>query len=209
MNDVRGAISSIRGELGALDRAMYEAVESTPTPTLDRGLQRLTRAADKSKLWIAISAGMALVGGSAGRRAALAGMVSVGATSALVNVGVKMIARRDRPERQPGASDRFVPMPTSTSFPSGHSASAFAFATGVTSVAPGMSVPLYLAAGAVAYSRVHTGVHYPGDVVAGSLIGIVSGATVSRTVNAATAASGHWSGRSRSSAGTGVSSDRW
>jgi undecaprenyl-diphosphatase len=74
-------------------------------------------------------------------------------------------------------------MPTSTSFPSGHSASAFAFAQGVSSVAPGLSVPLHAAAAAVAYSRVHTGVHYPGDVVAGSLIGIVTGGTVGRLLN--------------------------
>ena len=62
-------------------------------------------------------------------------------------------------------------MPISTSFPSGHSAAAFAFATGVGHVMPRAAVPLRALAALVAYSRVHTGVHYPGDVVAGSLIG--------------------------------------
>ena len=42
------------------------------------------------------------------------------------------------------------------------------------------SAPLHALAAGVAYSRVHTGVHYPGDVVAGSLIGVVTGAAVGR-----------------------------
>ena len=68
---------------------------------------------------------------------------------------------------------RHVRMPTSTSFPSGHSATAFAFATGVGRVLPPAAVPLHALAALVAYSRVHTGVHYPGDVVAGALSGTV------------------------------------
>ena len=66
-------------------------------------------------------------------------------------------------------------MPESTSFPSGHSASAFAFANAVGAQIPLLSGPLHFLAGAVAYSRVHTGVHYPGDVIIGSLIGSVMG----------------------------------
>jgi undecaprenyl-diphosphatase len=71
----------------------------------------------------------------------------------------------------PSASTRHVRMPSSTSFPSGHSAAAFAFATGVGHVLPAVAIPLRGLAALVAYSRVHTGVHYPGDVVAGALIG--------------------------------------
>jgi len=62
-------------------------------------------------------------------------------------------------------------MPSSASFPSGHSAAAFAFATGVGHVLPWTAFPLRALGGLVAYSRVHTGVHFPGDVVVGSLLG--------------------------------------
>ncbi len=62
-------------------------------------------------------------------------------------------------------------MPGSSSFPSGRSASAFAFATGVGSVLPCEAVPIRALAALVAYSRVHTGVHHPADVVAGALLG--------------------------------------
>ena len=63
-------------------------------------------------------------------------------------------------------------MPVSRSFPSGHTAAAFAFATGAGSMLSGASAPLYLLAALVGYSRVHTGVHYPLDVVTGALCGI-------------------------------------
>ena len=185
MSGVRATTAAIHDELSRMDRALYAAVASTPTPYLDDGLRDLSRAANKSVLWLGIAGGLVAAGGTRERRAALTGVASIAAASLLVNAGVKMLARRDRPDRQPNADDRFVPMPTSTSFPSGHSASAFAFAQGVSAVAPGLSVPLHLMAAAVAYSRVHTGVHYPGDVVAGSLIGVVTGGTVARMLHAA------------------------
>lgn len=183
MTNVVEVAGAVHEEMSRMDRAIYGAVANTPTPYLDDGLRDLTKAANKSLLWLTVAGGLAVFGGAKEKRAALTGVASIAAASMLVNAGVKMIARRDRPDRQPNADDRFVPMPTSTSFPSGHSASAFAFAQGVSAVAPTLSVPLHLAAGAVAYSRVHTGVHYPGDVVAGSLIGIVTGGTVSRILN--------------------------
>jgi undecaprenyl-diphosphatase len=64
-----------------------------------------------------------------------------------------------------------VPIPSSAAFPSGHSAAAFAFATGVGRVLPIVGFPLHALAALVAYSRIHTGVHYPGDVLAGALLG--------------------------------------
>jgi undecaprenyl-diphosphatase len=69
-------------------------------------------------------------------------------------------------------------MPRSASFPSGHAASAFAFAYAVGRHLPVLALPTRLLATAVAYSRVHTGVHYPGDVVIGSVAGAGTAAMV-------------------------------
>lgn len=160
-------------ELGQVDRAVYLAVAGTPTPVLDRPVRRLSRAADRSRLWIAIAATMAAVGGQDGRRAASAGLVALAVDSAVVNMGFKLAARRRRPDRDAAhvPALRQVPMPHSASFPSGHTASGFAFADAVGQTLPTAAAPLRLLAGAVGYSRVHTGVHYPGDVVLGALIG--------------------------------------
>jgi undecaprenyl-diphosphatase len=61
--------------------------------------------------------------------------------------------------------------PVTTSFPSGHAASAAAFTTGVSLELPELAVPVGTLAAAVAYSRVHVGVHYPGDVLVGAALG--------------------------------------
>ncbi len=168
-------------ELDRLDRDIYAAIADSPTSTLDEPLRRLSNSANYSKIWIAAAAAMAVLGGRPGRRAALSGLVSIGVTSALVNQGVKRLADRPRPDRdgEDVPETRFVHMPESTSFPSGHSASGFAFATTVGSSLPVVGAALRFLAATVAYSRVHTGVHYPGDVVVGSLIGGSIGGLVS------------------------------
>jgi undecaprenyl-diphosphatase len=164
---------SWREQLQALDAALYAAAAATPTPTFDRALGALSRAADHSKLWMGAAALLATAGGSNGRRAAAGGIASLAVTSGIVNIGLKPLGRRTRPDRVGAAVPvtRHVSMPGSTSFPSGHAASAFAFASGVGASLPIAGVPLRGMAALVAYSRVHTGVHYPADVVAGSVLG--------------------------------------
>ena len=176
----RDRITGAIGQLGAVDRAVYQAIAATPTPALDGPLRRLSRAADKSKIWFTVIGVLAVAGGQTGRRAAVRGSLAIGATSALVNLGVKPLLERARPDRAgagvPGG--RQVRMPESTSFPSGHSASAFAFATAISRDRPWLALASGFTAAAVAYSRVHTGVHYPGDTVVGSLIGASTGLAV-------------------------------
>jgi len=160
-------------ELGAVDQAVYEAVATVPTPSLDRALARLSDAANYSKLWLATAAVLAAVGGKRGRQAALVGVASVAVTSAFTNILAKRLLPRRRPDRTAASvpAERQVRMPTSLSFPSGHTASAFAFATAVGTAIPPLSLPLHLTAAAVAYSRIHSGVHYPGDTLVGAALG--------------------------------------
>jgi membrane-associated phospholipid phosphatase len=172
-------------ELGALDRAAYEAVARTPTPALDLPVRRLSHAANGSRLWLAIAAAMAIFGGKRGRRAALEGVVAIGITSASVNLLAKSVATRPRPDRtDPGRFvTREIEMPASSSFPSGHAASAFAFSYAVGRHLPNLAIPIRVLAGAVAYSRVHLGVHYPADVAVGSIVGSGVAAMVASAID--------------------------
>jgi undecaprenyl-diphosphatase len=166
----------LREQLDGLDRAVFRIIAGTPTPSLDRAFGALSRAANHSKLWVATAALLAASGAS-GRRAATDGLVAVAATSVVINLVLKPMGGRRRPGR---AGDRVpvtrqVEMPESTSFPSGHAGSAFAFASAVAKSWPPVAGPIQAMATLVAYSRVHTGVHYPGDVIVGSTVGSIVG----------------------------------
>jgi undecaprenyl-diphosphatase len=160
-------------ELNRLDDAGYAAIAATPTPELDRVFRRISLAADHWKLWLGSAAALAIAGGPRGRRAAVNGVAAMAVTSAIVHLALKPLGGRRRPDRtgHQVPTARHVSMPSSTSFPSGHAASAAAFATGVATALPEAGIPLSGAAVVVAYSRVHTGVHYPVDVIAGSATG--------------------------------------
>ncbi|HEX8079037.1 MAG TPA: phosphatase PAP2 family protein [Jatrophihabitans sp.] len=141
-------------------------------PVLERGLPLLTRAADKSKLWMAISAALLASGETRPRRAAVRGMGSIAVASLLANqVGKRAVPRR-RPLLRDVPTARIAHhVPTSSSFPSGHSASAAAFAVAVGFEFPELAVPIGALAGAVCFSRIFTGVHFTSDVLAGAALG--------------------------------------
>jgi undecaprenyl-diphosphatase len=151
---------------------LLRSATSREAPAVDTGLRAISQTANRSKLWLASAAVLSLSGGSRGRRAALRGLLGIGITSAVVNGPLKLILRRERPTAHLIGRPSLIVMPGSFSFPSGHAASAFAFATSVAREWPGAGVPIAGAAALVAYSRVHTGVHYPSDVAVGAGLGI-------------------------------------
>ncbi len=158
--------------LDTADRNTYRAVAELNTPWLDEPLRRASDFANFSKPWLLVAGALAAFGGERGRRAALTGVAAIGVTSLLVNQPMKLAARR-RPRRiELGVPEsRWVGMPSSASFPSGHSASAAAFCVATSAVVPELRWPLRVSAAVVAFSRVYTGVHYPGDVVVGASVG--------------------------------------
>ncbi len=110
-----------------------------------------------------------LAAGPPRRRARVA---SLALASATINTLGKRSVRRARPVLDSVPLIRQLKrQPITTSFPSGHSASAAAFATGVALESRGWGAGVAPVAGAVALSRVYTGVHFPSDVLAGAALG--------------------------------------
>ncbi|MCV7075157.1 bifunctional phosphatase PAP2/diacylglycerol kinase family protein [Mycobacterium szulgai] len=166
------SIKQITRGLGALDRELFEAIAESPTPLLDTAMPPLTRAADYSKLWFVLAAVLFASGKNSARRGAIRGVGTLGAASLVTNQLAKRIRQRPRPLYDAVPLVRRVRRrPTSNSLPSGHSASAAAFAVGVGLENPPLGFGLALLAGLVGLSRVAVGAHYPGDVIIGFGIG--------------------------------------
>src|SRR5438067_2094197 len=81
----RRGFRQIGEALGSLDREVFEAIAESPTPMLDATMPRLSRAADHSKLWLAIAAALAVLGGPSARRGATRGVLTLAATSLLTD----------------------------------------------------------------------------------------------------------------------------
>ena len=91
-------IRSLGRRISAIDREWFERIAAWHTPVLDRTLPTISEAANNSALWMGYAAVLATTGGRSGRRAATRGLASVAVTSAVVSLGVKMVARRRRPD---------------------------------------------------------------------------------------------------------------
>lgn len=137
----------------------------------DRVLYTLSQAANHSLLWHGINVVDGIVGGPVHRRRALRRSIILGADQALVNGPVKWLFRRRRPD-EPGHHPHELRKPVTSSFPSGHASAAVCAATLLSRDLGAPPVWWGLAA-AVAWSRVHVGVHHATDVMGGVAAGVV------------------------------------
>jgi len=143
------------------------------TPGLERAAKRLGRAGNNGAIWFGVGVLLALLDGS-NREAwlicAVLGPVAIG-----LNYVVKAIVRRPRP-----VLEGLPPLggaPSSLSFPSAHATSSFAVATAMTRVEPWGALAFVLAL-ALALGRPYLGMHYPSDVAAGVVLGLILGLLV-------------------------------
>jgi diacylglycerol kinase family enzyme/membrane-associated phospholipid phosphatase len=163
----------LRDRLLALDCRLFEFGAERHWPGAERVLPRLSRSANHGVLWFATAAAMAASRTPRARRAAARGLASLSLASLTINTIGKRSVRRTRPVLDPVPLVRQLKrQPITTSFPSGHSASAAAFATGVALESPSWGAVVAPVAFSVAMSRVYTGVHFPSDVLAGAALGV-------------------------------------
>lgn len=164
----------------ALDRRVDAWVERIRGPRLDPVFYGLSSAADHGLLWVLVGASRAARTGDPAPALRMA--AALGVESLLTNGPIKTVFRRVRPEDDhppAGPLPYGMHRPRTSSFPSGHAASAFMAAT---LLAGGPATPLWFAlATAVASSRVYTRMHHTSDVVAGAVLGVALG-TIARRV---------------------------
>ena len=94
-------------------------------------------------------------------------------TTSFVNTLLKYAVQRDRPPTVILDPEPLMEVPTTSSFPSGHTSTSFACAYVISRLAPRLTVFVYVLAALIGFSRIYVGVHYPLDVLAGAVLGLV------------------------------------
>lgn len=157
----------------ALDEALLVAARRLHRPVLTRLLRGVTHLGDGLSLTF-LGLVLLCAGDATYHLGVLLG-VSTGA-AALIAQFVKRVSRRRRPSVHIQGFTALVQSPDAFSFPSGHTAAAIALAVAWAGQGHGLGGLMAGVATLIAFSRVYLGVHYPLDVMAGALIGLLSGA---------------------------------
>lgn len=167
------------GQESDLDTRLFRTINNAQNPYRDGFFEYLDHSSLPS--FGAIPIGFVVIGSVAENYSAVnAGILSAAAQVMTLGVtlAVKGIAARPRPfETLQDVKLKHSWSALGHSFPSGHSSQAFAIATVISLSYKNASVaiPFFLWAGAIGYGRVYLGVHYPGDVLGGMVIGIAGG----------------------------------
>jgi membrane-associated phospholipid phosphatase len=143
------------------------------SPALERAAKALGKSGNNGALWVAIGVLLALLDPS--NREAWLICAALGPIAIGLNYAIKLIVKRPRP-----VLEGLPPLggaPSSLSFPSAHATSAFAVATAMTRVEP-LAALAFVPAAALALGRPYLGMHYPSDVLAGVVLGVVLGLLV-------------------------------
>ena len=160
-----------------------EPVTAAALSPVDQFFYALSSAADHGLLWLALGSGRAARRGEPAIALKLGALL--GAESILTNGIVKSIFGRVRPQEH-FTHDAPLPYgmrrPITSSFPSGHAATAFMAAT-LLSKGTRAAPAYYALAGLVAYSRVHVRMHHATDVAGGAVLGLALGAVARRFIS--------------------------
>ncbi len=160
--------------LAAVDHAAYRWVNRLPAgPTRSRLARLASRTMDHGELWVVVALLVVALGPAHDWKSLLGVLVVMWLVEGTVNFPIKSAFRRPRPYHALTDADvRVARLPRDWSFPSGHSATAFAGALLLSVVVPALAPVLFAWAAIVAFTRVYLGVHYPVDVVLGGAVGV-------------------------------------
>jgi membrane-associated phospholipid phosphatase len=143
------------------------------SPAVERLAKALGKAGNNGAVWVAIGVVLAILDGA--NREAWLICAALGPVAIGLNFVVKLIVKRPRPDL--AGLPPLGGAPSSLSFPSAHATSSFAVATAMTRVEP-LGALAFVLALALALGRPYLGMHYPSDVAAGIVLGVLLGLTV-------------------------------
>jgi YegS/Rv2252/BmrU family lipid kinase len=158
--------------LAALDAAIYLRINAVQLGSVaDRALILVSRVMHYGEGWAIVFVFMLLTDFRVGLRAGAEALPVLWATMLTVNFPLKNLFRRPRPFVSFVQARVRGLRPLDSSFPSGHTAAAFAGALLFSAHLPWWSPAFYALAAVVGFSRVYLGAHYLSDVVVGGVVG--------------------------------------
>lgn len=163
---------SFVGKTRDLDRALFRAIFRLKWPPLTVVMRWFTVAGTAGALWGFVAAGAFVATGFQPKNL-LVPWAAI-ALSWFLAEGAKHLFDRSRPSIYDTSIAPLIKTPSSSSFPSGHSATAAAGALTLSATYPVLVPAIVPAAVLTILSRVYLGVHYPLDVLAGSTIGLLT-----------------------------------
>jgi undecaprenyl-diphosphatase len=157
------------------ERQLLFRVVEQRSPALDRALIPISVITDWEVLWYGLYAALALLGDDQGKRLGKRMLIAIPATTFGIVIPLMYLFPRQRPfQAFPQITPLSFPIDIS-SFPSGHTKSVWLSAVVLSQYCPRLA-PAFIAVALLAsYSRVYCGLHYPTDVLAGTVLGLCLG----------------------------------
>ncbi|MDY2590989.1 MAG: phosphatase PAP2 family protein [Agathobacter sp.] len=148
------------------------ALQNIHNPVLDKIMIVLSTIGDAGLLWIGVA--ILLICMKKYRKCGLQVAVAMLLTFIVGNLILKNMIHRDRPCWIDPSITLLVKLPSDFSFPSGHSMNGFTASVSILLCDKKLGIAAVILAAAIAFSRLYNFVHFPTDVIAGIVIGIVS-----------------------------------
>lgn len=145
-------------------------------PAVQNAAIALGKAGNNGRVWFLLGVTLAIIDSARWESWLICALL--GPVAIALNYPIKLAVRRPRPELE--GLPPLGGAPSSLSFPSAHAFSSFAVATAMCRVDPATSAAFVVAL-ALSLGRPYLGMHYPSDVLAGALLGIVLGLIVPLT----------------------------
>lgn len=159
-----------------LDIEILKFIYGTSNKVIDNIMPIITSLGNGGVVWIIIIA--LLIINKKYRKIGILAACALALVTVLGEGVIKHIIQRPRPFIEVSNIRLLIPKPSSSSFPSGHTASSFAVAFIVGKKIKKLKLPVYILAAAIAFSRLYLFVHYPTDIIGGIVIGVISGSFI-------------------------------